>query len=218
LEVTEPAASVRLLLPSPGTVDLVIPKWNGNEFLLADGSRPIIRTFTPRRVDQRAPELDIDMVVHAGGVASSWAVAAVPGRTVAISGPGRGYSIDPEAPEYLLAGDETSIPAVSQLLEHIPREVPLQVHLEVADESGVISMPEHPSSTTEWHVLGSGRPPGDAVVAAVERADFGPAARVWCAGEAAAMHRIRTHLFKERGLPRSQATVRGYWKVDRIKS
>src|SRR4029077_14850902 len=42
--VDQPAASVRLLLPSPGIAELVMPVWNGNEFLLPDDSRPIIRT------------------------------------------------------------------------------------------------------------------------------------------------------------------------------
>ncbi len=37
--------------------------------------------------------------------------------------------------------------------------------------------------------------------------------RIWAAGEAAAMHKVRQHLFKERGLARSVATVRGYWKL-----
>jgi NADPH-dependent ferric siderophore reductase len=38
---------------------------------------------------------------------------------------------------------------------------------------------------------------------------------VWAAGEAAAMQRIRRHLFDEREVPRAQATVRGYWKHGR---
>jgi NADPH-dependent ferric siderophore reductase len=38
---------------------------------------------------------------------------------------------------------------------------------------------------------------------------------VWVAGEAAAVQRIRRHLFEDRGLPRSQASVRGYWKHGR---
>ena len=46
LTIAEPAASVRLLIPSSPDDDLVMPTWNGNEFLLGDGSRPIIRTFT----------------------------------------------------------------------------------------------------------------------------------------------------------------------------
>ena len=32
---------------------------------------------------------------------------------------------------------------------------------------------------------------------------------------AAAVHRIRRHLFEERGLSRRQAVVRGYWKAGR---
>src|SRR4029077_9329305 len=57
LTVEHPAASVRLLLPSAASGELVFPAWNGNEFLLADGRRPVIRTFTPRRLDRDALEL-----------------------------------------------------------------------------------------------------------------------------------------------------------------
>ena len=57
--VEEPAASVRLLLPVGG--ELVMPTWEGNEFLLPDGSRPVIRTLTPRYVRDR--ELDVDIVL-----------------------------------------------------------------------------------------------------------------------------------------------------------
>ena len=60
LTIEDPAASVRGLLPSPGASGLVIPTWNGNEFLLPDGSRPIIRTFTPYRVDPEFTLLHLD--------------------------------------------------------------------------------------------------------------------------------------------------------------
>ena len=50
--IDEPAASVRLLLPYPASRELVIPTWNGNEFLLADGQRPVIRTLTPSALDR----------------------------------------------------------------------------------------------------------------------------------------------------------------------
>ena len=40
LEIDEPAASVRLLIPSPGTDELIIPTWRGNEFLLPDDRSP----------------------------------------------------------------------------------------------------------------------------------------------------------------------------------
>ncbi|MDQ3897774.1 MAG: siderophore-interacting protein [Actinomycetota bacterium] len=213
--VDQPAASVRLLLPSGGDDGLVMPAWNGNEFLLPDGRRPAIRTFTPRRFDSSALELDLDIVLHGRGAASSWAATAEPGAALAISGPGRGYAIDGEAPAFLLAGDETAIPAIGQLLEAIPADRVVDVHVEVADPDARLPLPRHPGVTVDWHDLPAGAPPGDALVAAVLGVELGPDTRVWVAGEAAAVQRIRKHLFQELGIARPLTTVRGYWKHGR---
>jgi NADPH-dependent ferric siderophore reductase len=215
LTVEQPAASVRLLLPSPGTSELVMPTWNGNEFLLPDGRRPTIRTFTPWRVDAQALELDVGIVVHGAGAASEWADGAEAGAVGAISGPGRGYAIDRDAPAFLLAGDETAIPATTQLLGGIPRDTPVQVHIEVGHPDARLALPEHPEATVEWHDLRSGATPGAALIDAVQHADLAPGTKVWVAGEAAAVWRVRRHLFDELGLPRAQAAVRGYWKHGR---
>ena len=210
--VQDPAASVRVLLPPPGERELVMPEWNGNEFLLPGGDRPTIRTFTPRRVDPANRRLDIEIVVHGEGVASTWARAAEPGHAAAVSGPGRGYEVDTRAAAFLLAGDETAIPAMSQLLEVLPPETAVQVHVEAAAPEARLPMPDHPHAAIDWHDLPPGRPPGDALVEAVQAEEILPGTRVWAAGEAAAVQRIRRHLFEERGLSRSDATVRGYWK------
>ncbi len=214
LAVDEPAASVRVLL-APDGGELVTPQWNGNEFLLPDGSRPTIRTFTPRHVDPVALELDLDVVIHGGGVASGWAAGAATGDPVAISGPGRGYAIDAGAPAFLLAGDESAIPAISQLLEALPAETPVQVHIEVVHADAKLSLPDHPAATVEWSALTQGAPPGDALLAAVRATELVLGTRVWAAGEAAGVQRIRRHLFEERDVPRDHATVRGYWKRER---
>ena len=79
----DPAASVRVLFPAPGTTELVMPEWNGNEYLLPGSGggtrlRPYIRTFTPRATRTEATdthELDVDVVLHGNGVASSWVEA-----------------------------------------------------------------------------------------------------------------------------------------------
>lgn len=213
--VEEPAASVRLLLPSSGSAELVMPAWNGNEFLLPDGRRPAIRTFTPRRVDTVNLELDLEIVVHGGGVASTWAAAAQPGHRAALSGPGRGYTINRDATAFLLGGDETAIPAISQLLESLPAEASVHVCIEVARPDARLALPVHPNASEEWCVLPDGAPPGDALVAAIRGAELVVDARVWVAGEAAAVQRIRRHLFEERGIPRAQTSVRGYWKHGR---
>jgi NADPH-dependent ferric siderophore reductase len=215
LRIEEPAASVRLLLPAPGATELVMPAWTGNEFLLPDGSRPALRTFTPRRIDHEALELDLEIVMHDGGVASRWAEVAQPGDPAAISGPGRGFTIAPDASAFVLVGDETAIPAISQLLEALPTKAPVEVHIEVAHPDAQLDLPAHPRMTASWHQLPTGAPPGAALIAAVTDIDLSPGAQVWVAAEAAAVQKIRRHLFDDRGLPRSQTTVRGYWKHGR---
>ncbi len=211
LTIGQPAASVRLLLPAEAR-QLVMPTWNGNEFLLPDGRRPPIRTFTPRRFDPDALELDIEIVRHGAGAASEWVTAAQPEDPTAVSGPGRGYVVDDDAPAFLLAGDETAIPAISQLLEVLPRQPPVDVHVEVAHPEGRLDLPGHPHAAVTWHDLSPGASPGDALVDAVRGAELVPGSRVWVAGEAAAVQRIRRHLFEDRGVPRAATTVRGYWK------
>jgi len=214
MEIDEPAASVRLLLPARGEETIVMPEWKGNQFELPNGDRAPIRTFTPRYFDTERFELTLDIVVHEGGAASDWAVSAVEGAEVAVSGPGRGYQVDPGASGYLLAGDETALPAISQLLEVLPREAPVAVHIEIAHPSARLDLPAHPNAEVTWHELAGGLEDGDALVAAVEAIEEVPDV-VWVAGEAASVQRIRKHLFDARGIARSAATVRGYWKKGR---
>jgi len=214
LVIDEPAASVRLLVPSAGADGLVMPAWNGNEFLLPDGRRPLIRTFTPRFLRTGPAELDLDIVLHGDEGVSGWATRAAPGDAAAISGPGRGYEIDPAADPLLLIGDETALPAIGQLLEVIPAGTPVVVHVEVARPDARIDLPAHAAATVAWHDLKPGDAPGTAMLAAIEAETIGPDARVWVAGEAAGVQRIRKHL-AGKDVDRRRTTVRGYWKVGR---
>jgi NADPH-dependent ferric siderophore reductase len=215
LVIGQPAASVRLLLPSPGSSELVMPRWRGNDYRLPEGERATIRTFTPRRFDPDDLELDLDIVLHGEGVAPAWARAARPGDRAAISGPARGYAVDPEAAEFVLAGDETAIPAISQLFEQLPGDIPVRAFLEVSVPDARLALPDHAHAKVEWLDRSAEGWPGDLLVAAVRNVELAPRARIWAAGEAAAMQRIRRHLFEDRGLPRSAAFVRGYWKHGR---
>jgi len=210
-----PAASVRLLVPSRGASGLVLPTWTGNEYLLADGTRPALRTFTPCRVDGDAGELDLEIVLHGDGVVSRWAAGAAPGAPAAVSGPGRGYAVDDDAAAFLLAGDESAIPAIGQVLAVLPRKCPVQVLIEVAEPGGRLDLPAHPRGAIEWLDAVPGAPVGDALVAALIQAPLVEGVRVWAAGEAAAMQRIRRYLLEDRRLPRAQTWVRGYWKHGR---
>ena len=81
--------------------------------------------------------------------------------------------------------------------------------------SARIALPDHPRASVEWHELPPGAPPGDGLVTAVRDAEVAAGTRVWVAGEAAAVQRVRRHLFDERGIPRAETSVRGYWKHGR---
>lgn len=208
----EPAASIRWL-PARGDA-LEIPEWNGNEFLYADGSRPPIRTLTPLEVDGTAGRLAVEVVLHGAGPLSDWARRAAPGMPVAVSGPGRGYVPDPEAPHLLLAGDETAIPAIGQVLAAAAPTTRVDVAIEARPDA-VVTLPDHPQASVRWHEPVPGEREGEALVRAVAAVPLEPGSRAWVAGEAAAVQRVRRLLFEERGLPRSVATVRGYWKHGR---
>lgn len=232
--VSEPASSVRVLLPPPDGEALVAPAWNGNEFLAADGTRPPLRTMTPLRVDPATGSFDIEVVVHAGGAASSWAGGVTPtgsGHEVLVSGPGRGYEVDEDAPAYLLAADETALPALGQVLADIPGDTPVTVVVEAGDPTGELDVVGYAGVSgaqvdVRWVFASSDGPtpaPGDALVGAVRDAfasagGLVPGTKIWAGGEAAAMQRLRTWAFDDCGLTRSDATIRGYWKHGRAAS
>jgi NADPH-dependent ferric siderophore reductase len=52
-------------------------------------------------------------------------------------------------------------------------------------------------------------------MAFAEAANLERGTKIWAAGEAAAMQRIRQYLFKDRGIDRSDTMIRGYWKRPR---
>ncbi|MDX2380312.1 MAG: siderophore-interacting protein [Acidimicrobiia bacterium] len=211
--IAEPAASVRVLIPADDG-SLEIPAWTGNQWERPDGSRPPVRTLTPRALDIVGRELTLDVVLHERGAASDWARRAAPGDEIAISGPASGYSIDPMASSFVLAGDEAALPAIGQLLEWLPRSARIESHIEIGDAGAEQQLPTHPQATVRWHVTRPGATPGEAFATVIESLEELPDA-IWVAGEAAAVQRVRRHLFESRGLTRSAVSARGYWKYGR---
>ncbi|MEO1056429.1 MAG: siderophore-interacting protein [Actinomycetota bacterium] len=212
--IESPASSVRLLLPPDGGDELVMPVWTGNQFELPDGRRAPIRTFTPRYFDPDRSALTLDVVLHDHGAATEWARRTVVGDEVAISGPGRSEPLPADARSHLLVGDESAVPAIGQLLEAIPADHVVDVHAEVRGADARIDLPAHPNASVNWHHAVANAAPGDSMIAAVGAIADLPDA-VWVAGEAAAVQRIRKHLFDGRGRARDTVTARGYWKLGR---
>lgn len=218
LTIEQPAMSIRLLVPTPGTDVLVIPTWNGNEFLLPDGSRPALRTFTPLTAgaDGVGDRIAVEIVRHPGGAVSEWAEAAAVGAPAALSGPGRGFDYPAGVTDVIVLADETALPAARQVAEMAPADVGAQLHVEVVHRDARHDLVLDHRHRVEWHVTPDGAVPGREIAAVARSFDaLDPGVHIWAAGEASAMHSIRNHLFDTLGVDRKRATVRGYWKPPR---
>ncbi len=202
-----PTAHIKLFLPSEDG-QLAVPVVGPEGLIWPDG-RPSMRTFTPRRYDAAARTLEVQFALHGEGLASRWAETAVPGDRAAIGGPGGGLAVDPEARSWLIAADESARPAAAVLVEALSPQASVEVHLEVEDEQEHLLDFDHPGMKVVWH----DRSTGAGLVEGVLGARLEPQTQVWVAAEASAVRRIRAQLLVDRGHPRAQVTVRGYWRI-----
>lgn len=213
LPVGLPTGHVKVFLPTSGEPEPVLPEWGPDgPVFLAGQPRPTVRTYTPRRFDSEALELDVDFVVHDGGPASAWAQAARPGSRAAVAGTGRGYEVDPAAKVFLLAGDETAVPAISVLLEALPVRATVAVTIEARHPDAELPLPDHPGALVRWIHPSAGAAPGATLTAALAEAHLPDDVRVWVATEAAAVRAIRRRLL-DAGVPAGHLVTRGYWKL-----
>jgi NADPH-dependent ferric siderophore reductase len=173
--------------------------------------RPAMRSYTVRRHDPVAHELDFDFVLHGdAGVASAWASRVRPGEQLILVGPSPAYLPDPDVRRHVLLGDETALPAIGAMLDHLPPTAEVTVLIEVADAAE-----EQPLPSVTW-LHRDGRPPGtpDLLLAALRAAGpFGGGdIAVWAAGERTVMHAVRAWLLDESGLDRGQVRTTMYWR------
>lgn len=208
-----PSDHVKIVFPDPKTGVLNLPVVGERGIrTTADGQRPLYRDYTVRAVDREAGELSIDFVLHDHGVAGTWASRAQIGDQVGVYGP-RGSRIFPsDYPWYLIAGDETALPAIGRWIEELPEGARASVFIEVPDaaerqdfaarpgiEISYVVRSETPSPTPLEDALRAWQPPEE---------DY----FVWIAGEARALKPIRRYFRDELGLPKERLDVDGYWK------
>jgi NADPH-dependent ferric siderophore reductase len=205
-----PAAHIKLFFSGDEPAAAVEPG--------VEAPRPTMRTYTPRRFDRDACELDVDFVIHGEGPASTWASQAAVGQTLTIAGPGRNYAVDPSADWFLLAGDDTAIPAIATILETLPASARATVFVEVVDAQEEHNFHGGAKADIKW--LHRGPDPAQAGVpleaALREFALPAGSGRVYVACESGAMRRIRRYFLTERALDRAHIVTRGYWKLGSV--
>jgi len=182
----------------------------------AEGAKPLMRTYTIR--NQRADEIDVDFALHGGGEAQAgpatrWALAARPGDTIAIGGPGAAKPLPAGHDFYLVAGDMTALPAIAVNLEALAPDARGLVVIEVQGEADRQDLKAPSGIAIRWVVQPEpGTRPdlvADELVPA--RAEAG-STYVWAACEFSAMRRLRSLVRDEWQMPAGTFYLSSYWK------
>ncbi|MDQ6435132.1 siderophore-interacting protein [Mesorhizobium sp. LHD-90] len=208
---------VRLLFsPRPG----VTPVWpvmaaDGRQ-AWPEGERPVARVYTIRRIDVEAGEIDIDFVLHDGDEmpGAQFGRDARAGAVVGMTGPGGGTL--PPASRYVIAGDETALPAISRMLEEFPADARATVLVEIANDSERQEFAVKPGIDLHW-LSRENRPAGSTTLLidalrALNASHWPDELYVWAGCEHTAARAIRGFLKAERGLPKKRFLVAAYWR------
>jgi len=217
---------VKLFLPEPGTERPTQPTLGPNGPVWPnDQPKPVMRDYTPRRYDPTRGELSIEFVLHDvggphGGPASEWAAQAAPGQWLGVGGP-RGSMLIPEDYDaYLLAGDESALPAIARRLEEMRPGTPAVVLIEVADAAEQRHLPTAAQAAVTW-LHRNGAPAGTtSLLADALRAQKLPSGdlHAWIAGEIETARTLRAMLMEQAGLVRAQIHAAGYWRIGEAAS
>ncbi|MFB9378723.1 siderophore-interacting protein [Kineococcus gynurae] len=173
------------------------------------------RNYTVRAKD--ATSLVVDVVLHEGGSASTWARSAQVGDTLVLARPRSWYAPPAGTTARLLVADMTGLPALARIVESLsPAEAAATtIVVELLTARDVDALPHRPGLRIETFVGPGAR--GGSGSLALRCAPFVPPVEggyVWFAGEASESRAIRKHLRGDRGYATAQAHCVGYWRRD----
>ena len=173
------------------------------------------RDYTPRRFDAERRELTIEFVLHGDGPATAWAAQAVAGQWIGVGGPRGSILIPDDYDTYLLAGDETALPAIARFLEEMRPGIRADVLIEVASWQEERHLPTAANASITW-LSRDDRPASTSILLEQAlRALTLPHGDVhaWLAGEIEVVRRLRDVLVADKALPRTRIRAAGYWRV-----
>lgn len=163
---------VKIVLAEGGDLATVLPVQRAQSIDWPDAPHGRVRDYTPRRWDPETGALELDFVRHGDGPAARWAEGARVGDRLHIAGPKSSVVLPAALDWVLLAGDETALPAIGRFLDERPTAAPVQVVVEVHDDSARQELALRPGDTLRWVVAAEGATSG--LTEAVQAADWWP--------------------------------------------
>ncbi|MFT4210306.1 MAG: siderophore-interacting protein [Microbacterium sp.] len=203
---------VKLILAADGDIAAALPRQVPGGIEWTPAENRITRDYTPRRVDPRTGEMDLDFVLHGDGPAVSWARSALEGDELFFVGPKSSVRLPPGLDWMLLIADETGLPAVGRFLDERPIEAPVHVLCMIEHESARQPLATREGDTLTWRVARGGD--ATALEAAVRQLPL-PAGHgyVWAVAESRALLPVRRYVQRELGLPKDRLDITGYWHL-----
>jgi NADPH-dependent ferric siderophore reductase len=178
----------------------------------AEGTKPVRRRYTIRRLDPGRRVLTLDVVLHGDGPGERWVRSAKPGDRIEGIGPRGKISPSPEWDWHLFMGDESAMPAILAMTESLPGDSDATIVLDIPDPDDEQEVSAAARTRVSWlHRLGG--PAGDPAALAAEAADVEiPPGRghVYLLGEAKVVLRLR-EILASRGVAQEQMSPKAYW-------
>lgn len=145
-------AHIKIMLPKAGQNSIVLPvktekgpRWEN------PADKPLLRTFSVRGFRPEKLELDIDFALHGEtGPASAFAVNAQVGDKLGISSPGGPTPMYRNTAAVYMAGDLTSLPAISAMLEVMPKTVKGYIGILVPQKEDIQDLMTPDNLTLQW--------------------------------------------------------------------
>jgi NADPH-dependent ferric siderophore reductase len=158
--------------------------------------------------------ITLDFILHARGVATTWARCAQPGDRVGLDHARSWYRPEPNTDWQLLVSDLSGLPATARIIEELPDGTPVTAIVEVADEDDLDYLPRRENVAVVASV-GTGNGSAPSRLAELVREVTLPAGLGYCwfAGEAAESRAVRKYL-RGLGWTIDQMDVTGYWRFD----
>lgn len=194
----------------------VLPMVGPDGLVFPPGQEPSpMRDYTPRQHDAARNELVIDFVLHGDGPASTWAWQAGPGQPLVVGGPRGSFLLAHDYDRYVLAGDETALPAIGRMLEQLPGHTRITALVELPDPGDRQVLPARTGIEIHWLDRAGWAGDGDGPFEQALRAlpDTAGDTFYWIGCESRRARAMRLWL-DERGIPRDAIKASGYWKAD----